>query len=432
LSYPDLQRLALGYAGSLQEKADDLAIIFVSSSIESCALYLGALLACRRVLPLGLNLLLHHFDRFAPLVEKHGLFTSETDWKKLGPRLSSRAFPVRVLSPAHSASAPVAATPEIVLHTSSSTSGQTKAVLLQPDYLPLFFSWCEQAFGLSAADRFLLISPFHFDMSFFDFFLPLFLGATLFVPEPGELFYAHSLRTILSDARISVVHSVPSFWQALVTEPSPETAFSSIKHVLTAGDLLPDFFLKRLRSSFPSASFYNFYGQTEANSYLYWKFPAPEVSFPFPLGTARSYASVSEINGELVVTGPNVALGYLDADYETLLPFPTRAGQRSFSTGDVIEIRDGVVSLLGRRDAEVFLELRARVNRIPGVVQSVVVQCASGPTLFVQPESREKAAAMVERVERSLAGKIPIVVRGTLPLNYNGKVDRQQLAKSSS
>jgi non-ribosomal peptide synthetase component F len=444
-SYDDLHRESGGYAFALETAGADIAPLLVAQSADSAFLYLGALRACRRIVPIGLNLLLRDPRRFTPLLARHGLYVTRQDWQQLAPRFQHMSIRVTVVDPLPTGDrmSPTGDFPELVLHTSSSTSGRTKAVVIETGYLPRFLEWCEQQFSLRESDRFLWAAPLHFDMTFIDFFVPLYLGATLVIPASGDLFYADRFARLLRDQRLTVVHSVPSLWYGVVTRRDVDAA-TSLRAVLVAGDILPRYFVERIQALFPAARIFNVYGQSEANSYLCQRIEQPsDVNFPIMMGSTNSYAEVfvragarleTSGVGEFVVRGPNVARGYLDADYETVLPLSEHFPLGDFPTGDLVEIRNQSVAFLGRVGAQVHeqqeLELRTRCNQIPGVVQCVFVRKADRPVLVLEPESADNAARLVAAAEAIVPPHIQVCAKSYFPLNYNGKIDTFLLADS--
>ncbi|MFS2032156.1 AMP-binding protein, partial [Curtobacterium sp. CT11-45] len=65
-----------------------------------------------------------------------------------------------------------------------------------------------------------------------------------------------------------------------------------------------------------------------------------------PFGTVRTEL----VDGELFLSGPMLAEGYLDDPDRTAATFTERDGHRWYRTGDAAEVVDGVVRVLGRLD----------------------------------------------------------------------------------
>lgn len=150
--------------------------------------------------------------------------------------------------------------------------------------------------------------------------------------------------------------------------------------------------------------------------------------------------------GEVQISGPILAAGYLDDDERTAQAFVTDAdGARWYRTGDVGEF-DGVLRVTGRRDnvivsggVNVSLDRVERVVRtVPGLEAAVVVPVADarwGEASVVVVEGDLAAAddALAEarrRVEREIGAPArprDIVRVERMPLLASGKPDRIRL-----
>ncbi|WP_300591222.1 AMP-binding protein [Microbacterium sp.] len=163
-------------------------------------------------------------------------------------------------------------------------------------------------------------------------------------------------------------------------------------------------------------------------------------------GVPLAGVSVRVEEGEVQISGPVLAAGYLDDDERTAQAFVTDAdGTRWYRTGDVGEF-DGVLRVTGRRDnvivsggVNVSLDRVERVVRtVPGLEAAVVVPVADarwGQASVVVVEGDLAAAddALAEarrRVEREIGAPArprDIVRVERMPLLPSGKPDRIRL-----
>jgi non-ribosomal peptide synthetase component F len=105
-----------------------------------------------------------------------------------------------------------------VIYTSGST-GQPKGVMNQHDGVANRLLWAQQQFALDGRDRVLQKTPFGFDVSVWEFFLPLMTGAQLVMARPGGHQDPQYLAECTQANAISVVHFVPSMLQAFWIRP---------------------------------------------------------------------------------------------------------------------------------------------------------------------------------------------------------------------
>ncbi|GAA3336997.1 o-succinylbenzoate--CoA ligase [Curtobacterium pusillum] len=154
-----------------------------------------------------------------------------------------------------------------------------------------------------------------------------------------------------------------------------------------------------------------------------------------PFGTVRTEV----VDGELLLSGPMLAEGYLDDAERTAATFVERDGLRWYRTGDAAEVWDGVVRVLGRLDDVVIsggekvpLGLVERlVRELPGQDTAVVTRRASGewgevPVVVTSnpidlDAVRDHVGATLGRAARPAA----VVLVDRVPMLASGKPDRR-------
>jgi len=107
------------------------------------------------------------------------------------------------------------------------------------------------------------------------------------------------------------------------------------------------------------------YGLTETCSQVTVVPPGRAVDLGGTAGLVGPHASISVVAGEIVVSGPCVSPGYVNPG---LTPAPDG---RSFPTGDLGRLEDGVLTVLGRRDDTIFT---GGENVRPEEVEAVLLQ----------------------------------------------------------
>jgi o-succinylbenzoate---CoA ligase len=154
-----------------------------------------------------------------------------------------------------------------------------------------------------------------------------------------------------------------------------------------------------------------------------------------PLGTVRTEL----VDGELFLSGPMLAEGYLDDPERTAATFTEHDGHRWYRTGDAAEVVDGVVRVLGRLDDVVIsggekvpLGAVERIVRgLDGHEGAVVTRRASGewgevPVVVTdRPLDLEVVRAAVGNALGRAARPADVVVVERLPMLASGKPDRR-------
>ena len=347
-----------------------------------------------------------------------------------------------------------------VIHTSGST-GKPKGAANRHAALHNRLAWMQQAYALTEADAVLQKTPFSFDVSVWEFFWPLMVGARLVVAQPGDHRDPGKLVELIRRHRVTTLHFVPSMLQAFLAHDGIE-ACDSLRHIVCSGEALPAEVQGGALRRLPWAQLHNLYGPTEAAiDVTHWTC-RDEGRTQVPIGQPIS-ATVTRVldadlapvpagvTGELYLGGVGLARGYLaraglTAERFVADPLGTQ-GERLYRTGDLVRWRcDGQLDYLGRLDHQLKIrgfriepgEVEAQLLALPGVAEAAVLgePTSAGARLvaFVAPQGLD-AAALRERLGRALPPHMvpsAIVVLERLPLNANGKLDRKALPASQA
>ncbi|MGV9434787.1 SDR family NAD(P)-dependent oxidoreductase, partial [Nocardia sp. NPDC003648] len=152
-----------------------------------------------------------------------------------------------------------------VIFTSGST-GRPKGVAVTHGAIVANLDWRQRCYTLTDADVVLQKTPYTFDVSVWELFWPLQIGARLVVAEPGRHGEPAYLAALIAEHRVSVTHFVPSMLAAFAGELSETTApvdLSSLRLVFASGEALPAATATRLRK-LSATALHNLYGPTEA------------------------------------------------------------------------------------------------------------------------------------------------------------------------
>ena len=347
--------------------------------------------------------------------------------------------------------------------------------------------WMIGHYRIDAGERFLQKTPFGFDVSVWELFVPLVCGARLEMARPGGHRDPAYLAALIAERGITTAHAVPSMLRELLEVPGVEACAASLRRVVASGEALtPDLvarFYERLGAgSDDGPRLLDLYGPTEtAIEVTHWPCPAPDpraVPEPIPIGRPVDNASVQVADanlsavpvgvvGELLLGGVPVGRGYLGrpgltAERFVPDPFSETPGARVYTSGDLARWRpDGVIEFLGRIDHQVKVrgvrmelgEIESALGELDGVRQAVVLALPSGHpgsaadassdrrlVAFVLPEATADGADPPgdEALRAALARRLPeamvptgFVIVESLPQLPSGKVDRKALAASA-
>ncbi|WP_447900005.1 amino acid adenylation domain-containing protein [Stenotrophomonas sepilia] len=345
-----------------------------------------------------------------------------------------------------------------VIYTSGST-GEPKGVVIEHHAIVNRLLWMREHYGIRADDRVLQKTPATFDVSVWEFFLPLLCGATLVIAGPDAHRDPTELARLIRGHGITTAHFVPSMLDAFLAAPASEGL--QLRRVFTSGEALDAALRDRFHACM-HAELHNLYGPTEAAvDVSYWPASAQDRSRPVPIGfpvwntrlyvlDARMQPVPVGVAGDLYLGGVQLARGYLgreDLTAERFLADPFLAGERIYRTGDIARWRsDGAVEYLGRSDHQVKLrglrielgEIEAALRELPGMerVEVLLRQDAPGDARLVAYVPTALADAVMLRSH--LATRVPdymvpsaFVGVDHWPVTANGKLDRNALPKPS-
>jgi len=352
-----------------------------------------------------------------------------------------------------------------VIYTSGST-GMPKGVANEHAGVVNRLLWARDEYRIDAGECLLQKTPFSFDVSVWEFFLPLLAGARLVIARPNGHQDPHYLAQLIEGAGVTTVHFVPSMLQAFLdSDPAPRCR--GLRRVLCSGEALPHALQMRFHAALPEVELHNLYGPTEAAvDVTAWHCMPAGRPGVVPIGRPIANVQIHILDrdlqpvppgvpGEIHIGGVAVARGYLNrpalnAERFIRDPFSAVPGARLYKTGDLGRwLDDGAIDYLGRNDFQVKIrgfrielgEVEARLAECEGVREALVLArtdadggdqrlvayLVAGPQLAV--------AAVRERLAQRLpAHMVPsaFVVIDAFPLSPNGKIDRKALPAPGS
>lgn len=349
-----------------------------------------------------------------------------------------------------------------ILYTSGST-GEPKGVMISHRAALSFVQWAVDYFALRADDRLSNHAPLHFDLSTFDLFGALAVGASVSLVPAATGIFPRNLADWIETERISVWYSVPSALTQLALKGGLDRhAYERLRLVLFAGEVFPAPHLRRLMELWPRAHYFNLYGPTETNVCTVFPVDKPPEAGTLPIGRSCAnsevfaltdgmrVAAVDEI-GELHVRGPALMSGYWgrpELSEKALIRNPLLPDRNEFvyRTGDLVR-RDaaGDCHFIGRRDLQVksrgyrieLGDVEAVLYRHAGVAEAAVISdpheefgCTLRAVIAARPDAQLDRAQMAAFCGEHLP---PYMVpaefefRDGLPKTPNGKVDRAAL-----
>ena len=149
-----------------------------------------------------------------------------------------------------------------LIYTSGST-GQPKGAMNMHGAIRNRLLWMQEAYQLTPTDSVLQKTPFSFDVSVWEFFWPLMVGARLVMARPGGHLDNGYLRQLILAEQITTLHFVPSMMRLFLEESGLEECLS-LRQVMCSGEALSSDLQQQFFTRLPQAALHNLYGPTEA------------------------------------------------------------------------------------------------------------------------------------------------------------------------
>ncbi|MFD8515486.1 amino acid adenylation domain-containing protein [Streptomyces antimycoticus] len=387
------------------------------------------------------------------------------------PRLVVDAPQVRTAMAQEPATDPVVAAlrpdcPAYVIYTSGST-GRPKGVVVTHHNVTRLFAAAAGHFAFGPQDVWTMFHSFAFDFSVWEMWGPLLHGGRLVVVPFDVSRSPEDFLDLLAEQQVTVLNQTPSaFYPLIQADRERPGRHLALRHVVFGGEALD---LGRLESWYDHRAedtpvLSNMYGITETTVHVTHlgldRATAARATGSLiggPLGDLRVLVLDQALRpvpegavGEMYVTGPGLARGYLGRRGMTASRFVAtpfgRPGERMYRTGDLARRgADGSLAYLGRADDQVQIrgfrvepgEIAAVLADLPDVAQAAVVPRTDRPgqtTLVAYVVPASGARPEVSALRAGAAAALPdymvpgaFVPLPALPLTVNGKVDRAAL-----
>jgi amino acid adenylation domain-containing protein len=268
---------------------------------------------------------------------------------------------------------------------------------------------------------------------------------------------------------VDVLKIVPSHLQALLQSEEAKKLLPK-KYLITGGETLTPKLLEKIEALNPACEVLNHYGPTETTvgsltlklkDYDWKNSNLTTIPIGRPIQNTQAYVLDQNlepvpigVTGELYIAGAGVTAGYLGQAEKTSErfirnPFVRDPEAKMYRTGDRARyLEDGNIEFLGRGDDQVKIrgfrielgEIEARLALHAGIKQAVVIaredEQGNKRLLAYVVKTRGSGAGDVsaEDFRTYLKQQLPdymvpqsVAVLAKIPLNANGKIDRQAL-----
>ena len=347
--------------------------------------------------------------------------------------------------------------PIYVLFTSGST-GVPKGTAISHRSVMAYANSVIETFNISENTVLGNQTPFYFSMSVLDIYVTVVSGASMYIIPKILFSFPKKLIEKLNEKKVNMIYWVPSAMNIVTRFKTFETVKPQyLKWVMFAGETMPVKCVRYWQENLQGIKYANLFGPTEITDtctfHVLDRIYSLEESIP--IGKPFTNCEVLIVNddnelvengkeGELLVKGPFVGLGYYNNIGATVKAFVQNPVNTSYSeivyrTGDRVKYNEeGELLYLGRKDFQIkhmghrieLGEIERATLTLDTVENVACVYLDEEKKIVLFVESKMS----VEELEEQIKTKVPkymipqeIFVLKKLPLNANGKIDRIKL-----
>ncbi|WP_298627074.1 amino acid adenylation domain-containing protein [uncultured Legionella sp.] len=342
----------------------------------------------------------------------------------------------------------------------SGTTGIPKGVAIPHQAACNHMMWMNTVYDFNPEDRFLLKTPFSFDASVWELFMPLVVGGLLVIAPDEAHTNPKELIDLIIQNHITIIQLVPSMLRE-ITLTQGFGSCSSLRHVFCGGEaLLPETIHGFYEHNTFGAQLHNLYGPTEATIDTITRTCSIEDSersislIGTPIFNTKAYILdrymqrvPSGVLGELFLSGDGLAKGYLHNPHLTeqkFIPNPFYPEERLYKTGDLVKRHnDGAIEYHGRADDQIKIRgFRIEICEIESCLEKIhaVYQCLVKPERISEATVSLSAYLVVLEHTHISANELRAALKKELPaymipshfyivdhlfFTPNGKLDRK-------
>ncbi len=338
------------------------------------------------------------------------------------------------------------------LYTSGST-GQPKGVTVEHRNVVGYYHSFIDEFKLTENDIMLQQSTVSFDISVEEIFPILLTGGTLVIACKDEVASIEKLLIVMRNNKVTMISGFPLLLNELNKYPPVE----SVHTMISGGDVLRKEYINNL---IDKVKIYNTYGPSETTVCIsYYEVTSERIQSGIPTGKPIANYKVYILDknrkpvpigvpGEVCISGVGVSRGYLnrpDLTSERFVKNPFIPNEKMYISGDLARWSpDGNIEFLGRIDNQIKIcgrrtepgEVEEKLLEHPNVTEACVIARENKDknkylTAYIVINETISATDLKEYLYKFLPDfMVPsyYVVLDKLPININGKIDKNNLA----
>lgn len=350
--------------------------------------------------------------------------------------------------------------PIYVLFTSGSTGVPKGAVIAHKSVVAYSYS-IKNTFKLNEDSILGNQTPFYFSMSVLDIFVTIISGGSMYIIPKSIFAFPKKIISLLNEKKINTIYWVPSAMNIITrfkafTKEQPQY----LKLVMFAGETMPSKCIRYWQQMLEGVVYANLFGPTEITDtctyHILERVYSDDESIPigkafencevFILDKNNKVVNNQGEEGELIVRGPFVGLGYLNDEEQTRKVFVQNPLNNYYydviyRTGDRVCYNENKeIMFIGRMDYQIkhmgyrieLGEIEKGIMKIREVENTACFYNKENQSIIAYVETKINEEEILRDLKKILPKyMVPqkVICIDKMPLNANGKIDRVKLSK---
>lgn len=389
LSYKEVKENALKLAMHLQKvgvKKGDLVSLTLPRGYRQIISILGILAVGAAYVPVGINQPKSRYQQIIEMAKIKYILTDSTYLKGVQNISNIQVISYEEAIKEKELDEVVEVYPDMTAYVifTSGTQGEPKGVEVSHASAENTIRDINDKFNITHKDCFFAISAIDFDLSVYDIFGSLSVGATLITLTEKNAKEPELWREYIDKYNVTIWNSSPALFEMYLIAGEHKKWIRTMRLVMLSGDWVSMKLFERLKERDKKCQFVALGGATEAaiwsiynivqseadgNMYAYYGKPLANQKFYIVDKYGRNCPDY--VPGEIVIGGRGIAKGYVGKKGLTADSFYAVNGEKRYRTGDIGRyIKDGNIEFLGRKDTQIKLNgFRIELDEIENAIE---------------------------------------------------------------